>query len=197
MLKIPFNAGFSSGAGGSLAAGRASLGTGNAQGEQLLMGELCNTRVPSGLERAMAGPCHADAARLPAATPESRRCRACAARRAARAPGRVPGSCSGCVRVFPTAPNDLICRGLKPEPSPHRAGCCAEPSFPKVFRDRLARETPGVWQAEGPPAQRCPHAAAMGLLGRGQAAWQGTTASSPLPRAARREAGKSRLESLI
>lgn len=110
--------------------------------------------------------------------------------------GYLAGSCSGCVRVFPTAPNDLTCRGLDPEPWPHGAGCCAQPSFPKGFRDQPAGDTPRVRRAEGPPAQRCPHVAAMGLLGRGQAAWQETAASSPLPRAAGREAGKSGLESL-
>lgn len=58
-----------------------------------------------------------------------------------RRAGYLAGSCSSCVRVFPTAPNDLTCRRLNPEPWPCGAGCCAELSFPEGFRDRLAGET--------------------------------------------------------
>lgn len=48
-------------------------GCGDAGGERLLLGDLCNTQVPSGLEQVMAGPCFASTAWLPAETP---RCQA-------------------------------------------------------------------------------------------------------------------------
>lgn len=89
MLKIPFNDGFSpSGAGASLAAGRASLGTGMPKESD---GSWRRSATPGYLQVGSEGWQALVVPAQPVCRQVNPAVRSCAAGRAARASGRVPG----------------------------------------------------------------------------------------------------------
>lgn len=141
-------------------------------------------------------PCCAITVCLAAETPWSQCCWAGADGQAASTSGRyLASSCSGCIRVFPITPKDLMCRGLNPKPWPHSTGCCTETSSPwSWFRDWPAGEILWVQWAEGSTAQCCPQMQWWVFCGEGRQL--GMELQQALP-CLGQPGGKRGLESLI